>query len=307
MAYAERFSQTHKLNFQDAARMAVGVYDSKLRHTVTEMPMSGEQSAPVLYYDKVKATRREGRGATITDNPANRRRRWLKYQPSLTSGELIDSNDKFQGMTDFQSSIMRAHFGAIKREIDVDVILPGLLGTAYEGDLGGTALELPASQLIGVTVQSGAGVAATGMNLAKIKASRKKFAANDFDLDMETPFLLLTAEQIDDLSDDPLLLSKEYREEAGPQFSRDGKLQKIWNHFIIEHQALPTKVIGANTVQRNVAFMKSTVALGVWQDVTAKTNVQATMYDELYMWVEANMDCRRLDEKGVIEIESLIG
>lgn len=306
MSYAERFSQTHKLNFTDAARMAVGVYDSKLRHTVTEMPQTGEQSAPVLYYDQVTATEREGRGATIADNPAPRRRRWLKFRPSMTSGELIDSADKFQGMTDFQSSIMKAHFGAVKRKIDKDRILEGILGTAYEGDLGGTAIELPAGQLVGVTVQSGAGVAAVGMNLAKIKASRKKFAAANFDLDMESPFLLLTAEQIDDLSDDPILLSKEYREEAGPQFSRDGKLQKIWNHFIIEHQALPTKLVGADTVQRNVAYMKSAVALGVWQDVTAKTNTQPQMYDELYMWVEANMDCRRLDETGVVEIESLI-
>lgn len=307
MSYAERFSQTHKMNFQDAARMALSVNESRLRHTVTEYPQTGEQSAVVLYYDKVEATEREGRGAMIADNPAQRRRRWLKYRPSMTSGELIDSADKFQGMTDFQSSLMKAHTGAIKRKIDKDRILEGLLGTAYEGELGGTAIELPAGQLIGVTVQSGSGSSAVGMNLAKIKASRKLFAANDWDLDMETPFLLLTAEQIDDLSDDPLLLSKEYREEAGPQFSRDGKLTKIWNHFIIEHQALTTKVVGSDTVQRNVAYMKSAIGLGVWQDVAFKTNTQPQMYDELYMWAEANMDCRRLDEKGVVEIESKIG
>lgn len=307
MSYAERFTQTHKMNFQDAARMALAVNESRLRHTVTEYPQTGEQSAVVQYYDKVEATEREGRGATIADNPANRRRRWVKFRPSITSGELIDSADKFQGMTNFQSPLMTAHTGAIKRKIDKDRILEGILGTAYEGELGGTAIELPAGQLIGVTVQSGSGTSAVGMNLAKIKASRKKFAANDWDLDMETPFLLLTAEQIDDLSDDPLLLSKEYREEAGPQFSRDGKLTKIWNHFIMEHQALPTKIVGGNTVQRNVAYMKSSIALGVWQDVVFKTNTQPQMYDELYMWGEANMDCRRLDEKGVVEIESLIG
>lgn len=307
MSYAERFSQTHKLNFQDAARMALAVNESRLRHTVTEMPQSGEQSAVVLYYDKVEATEREGRGATIADNPAQRRRRWLKYRPSMTSGELIDSNDKFQGMTDFQSALMKAHTGAIKRKIDRDRILEGILGDGFEGELGGTAIALPSTQLIGVTVKSGSGTSAVGMNLAKIKASRKLFAANDWDLDMETPFLLLTAEQIDDLSDEIQLTSSDYRQEAGPQFSRDGKLSMVWNHFIIEHQALPTKVVGSDTVQRNVAYMKSAIGLGVWKDVTFDTAIQPQMYNELYMWAEANMDCRRLDEKGVNEIESKIG
>ena len=304
MAYAERFTQTHKITFQDQARMAAGVYDSKLRHTVTESTQTGEQSAPVLYYDKVEASDREGRGVTIADNPAGRRRRWLKYRPSFSSGELIDSADKFQGMSNFESALMKAHFGAVKRKIDKDRIIEGLFGDAYEGELGGTVIAFPNSQVVGVTVQDGAGSGNVGMNLAKIRASRKKFALADFDLDMEQPFLLLSAEQIDDLSNEPLLLSTDYREEAGPQFSRDGKLTKIWQHWIIEHQALPTKTSG--TIQRNVAYLKRCVALGVWQDVMAHTNLQPQMYDELYMWVDANMDCRRLDEKGVVEIESLL-
>ena len=158
----------------------------------------------------------------------------------------------------------------------------------------------------GVTVQDGAGSGNVGMNLAKIRASRKKFALNNFDLDMEEPFLLLTAEQIDDLSDEVKLTSTDYRQDAGPQFSRDGKLAKIWNHWILEHQALQTKLVGAAPVQRNVAYLKSCVTLGVWQDVQGHNNTQPQLYDELYMWIDANMDCRRSDEKGVVEIESLL-
>lgn len=304
MSYAERFTQTQKTNFMDQARLAVQSMGSKLRATVTEYPMTGEQSAPVLYYDKVEATEREGRGNTITDNPANRRRRWLKYRPTFSSGELIDSADKFRGMENFQSPLMQAHTNAVKRKMERDRIIEGLLGDAFEGELGATTIALPGSQVIGVTVQAGAGVAAVGMNLAKIKASRKKFAAADWDLDAEQPWLLLTAEQIDDLSDEVNLTSSDYRAEAGPQFSRDGKLSMVWNHMILEYQALTTKLVGGDTVQRNIAYMKSATALGVWQDVQFKTNTQPQMYDELYMWAEANMDFRRLDEKGVIEIES---
>ncbi|GAB1361821.1 hypothetical protein MASR1M32_10570 [Rhodobacter sp.] len=101
MSYAERFTQTHKTNFQDAARLATDYNDSKLRHTVSEQACEGERSSPVTYYDSGKAQRREGRLPRIRDNPANRRRRWLKYQPTFDSGEGIDSNDKFRGHGEF--------------------------------------------------------------------------------------------------------------------------------------------------------------------------------------------------------------
>jgi len=307
MAYAERFDQTRKTTFQDQSRLAVQNMANVLRATVTEYPeMLAEQDSPVTYYDPVVAQRRSGRGAAIGDNPANRRRRWLKYQDPIYSGELIDTADKFRGMENFQSPLMQTHTAAVRRGIDA-IILEGIFGDAYEGKLGGTVIPGSAIGNVGVTVQSGVGSSAVGMNLRKIQTSRKMFAANNFDLSLEQPYLLLTAQQIDDLSGEIQLLSKDYVEEAGPQFSRDGKLSKVWQHWIVEIQNLPSKTntTGGGTVsQRNVAFMKSAVALGVWQDVKFDTAVQPQLFNELYMWVDAYMDCRRLDEKGVIEIES---
>lgn len=307
MSYAERFTQTHKINFQDAFRLAADYNQSRLRATVSEQPCEGEQSSPVTYYDSGKAQRREGRAARIRDNPANRRRRWLKYQPTFDSGEFIDSNDKFQGMTNFQSPLMTHHTGNIRRFIDQDVILAGIFGEAYEGALGSTVVNLPASQVIGNTVQAGAGSGPVGANLEKIKASRKRLAAAKHDLEMDAPYLLLTAEQIDDLSNEIELKSADYRQEAGPQFSRDGKLSKVWNHWIIEYQDLPTKVVGGRLIQRCPAYLKSCVMLGVWMDVQASAYPIPEADNELYMIAKANMDCRRLDETGVIEIECDLG
>ncbi len=304
MSYAERFDQTHKINYQDAWRLAADYNDSKLRHTVSEQTCEGEQSAPVTYYDSGKAKRREGRAPGNIDTPANRRRRWLKYQPTFDSGEYIDTNDKFQGMTNFQSPLMNHHFGNVRRFIDQDVIIEGLFGDAYEGALGGTVIPFPGSQLIGLTVQSGVGTGAVGMNLEKIKASRKKFAGAKHDLDQQSPFLLVTAEQIDDLSNEIELTSADYRAEAGPAFSRDGKLAKVWNHFLLEYQDLPTKIVSGRVVQRNPAYLKSAMMLGIWQDVLSNAWPDPGKYNELFMNVWANMDCRRLDETGVVEIES---
>ncbi|GAB1361822.1 hypothetical protein MASR1M32_10580 [Rhodobacter sp.] len=207
-------------------------------------------------------------------------------------------------MVNFQSPLMNHHFGNTRRFIDQDVIISGVFGDAFEGDLGGTTIAFPDSQVIGVAVQSGVGTGAVGMNLEKIKASRKKFGLAKKDFDQETPFLLVTAEQIDDLSNEIELTSTDYRQEAGPAFSRDGKLAKVWNHFLLEYQDLPTKVVSGRVVQRNPAYFKSDVMLGVWMDVTSNAYPIPEWDNELYMIVKANMDCRRLDELGVHEIES---
>ncbi len=309
MSFAERFDQTRKMTFRDQARLAADHNESKLRPTVSEQACTGEQDATALYYDSTKATRREGRVPLNRDNPANRRRRWLLYQPSFDQGEYIDSEDKFRGMEDFQSPLMMNQYGAVRRFIDEDVILDGLFGLAYEGKRGETPIALPATQLIPSTVQTGGGTIATGLNLEKIKASRKKFAAAKHDLDQEDIYLILTAEQIDDLSNEIELKSQDYQMEAGPAFSRTGKLTKVWNHVFIEYQNLTSKtkdVGGQKLLQRVPAYLKSCVRLGVWNEVSSDTIADTSRRGELYMWTEANMDCRRLDDSGVVEIECLI-
>lgn len=305
MSYAERFSQTHRLNYNDAWRLASDHNQSILRACVTEQPCEGEMHAPVTYYDSGKAKRREGRGARITDTPANRRRRWLKYQPTFDSGEFIDTQDKFQGMVNFQSPLLNHHMANVKRFIDQDVIIAGFYGDAYEGDLGQTAIPFPTgTNQIAVNVQAGVGVSPVGMNLAKIKRSRKILAARKFDLDTEMVFLFLTSEQIDDLATEIELLSSDYRAEAGPAFSRDGKLTKVWNHYIVEYQDLPVITVATRPTQRNPVWVKSCMQLGVWMDVTSNAYPIPEADNELFMIAKANMDCRRIDESGCLDILS---
>lgn len=307
MSYAERFSQTHKLNFIDAARLAADHNTSFLRPLVSEQPCEGEQSAPVLYYDSGKAQRREGRAPANRDTPANRRRRWLMYQPTFDSGEYIDTNDKFQGMVNFQSPLMMHHTSNVQRFIDEETILAGFYGDAFEGKVGGTTIPFPAGNVIGITVQKGAGVSQVGMNLEKIKRSRRILAARKFDLMREEAYLIVTATQIDNLSNELELTSRDYREEANPTIDQaSGKIAKVWNLTLVEFQNLPTKLVGGNLTQRNPVWLKSCMMLGVWKDVAADAWEDTAKFKELYMNVCANMDARRLDEQGCLEIESLI-
>jgi len=311
MSYVEHFQQTKKTEYKDASRLAFDHNTSILRPAVTEITCSGEKSRVVLTYESGKAQEVEGRAPKILDTPANRVARMLKYRPPIVSGEIVDHEDVFRGMSDFQSPTMQHHAANIARGID-GRILEGMFGDAYEGEVGGTVIPLPTGNVIPATKQSGAGTSATGMNLEKIKENRKRKALRKIDLGREMLFMAVTAEQIDDLSNEIELTSADYRAEAGPQFSRDGKLSMVWNTYLIEYQDLPTKLVdygaGEQLVQRVPSWIKSTIYLGVWSDAKSDARpLPERVEAPLLMEFTARMDCRRIDEKGFDEIECLIG
>ncbi len=311
MSFAERFNQSYRQTYQDQAQLAVDHQSSVLRPLVSEQPCEGTQSAPALFYDSKKAKRRGGtRAPSNRDNPTNRRRRWLKYQPPFDDGEFIDSEDVFKGMQDFMSPTHMAIAGAMKRFVDEDVILEGMFGDAYEGEMGSTVKPFLAGQVIPATDQEGNGTAATGLNLKKLRNNRKLYASHKYDLQAEPIIIAVTAEQIDDLGDELKLTSADYKAEAAPAFNAEGKLAMVWNHLFVEFQNLTSKTkdygSGLVTVQRVPTWRKSCVRLGVWQDITPRDTLDSSKYNTPYVWSEASMDCRRMEDTGVSEIECLI-
>jgi hypothetical protein len=310
MDFAERINQSYRQTYRDQAMLAADHHQPVLRPYVSEQTCEGTQAALALFYDPKKAQRRQGRVPNNRDNPTKRRRRWMKYMGLFDDGEYIDNEDIFKGMQDFQSPTMQSIAGAMKRYVDEDVILDGLFGDAYEGELGGTVKPFLDSQIIRADVQEGAGTAATGLNLQKLRQNRKLYASHKFDLQAEPIIIAITAEQVDDLSDEIKLTSTDYRNEAGPQFTREGKLSMVWNHMFVEYQNLTSKqgdYGGAVTLQRVPTWRKSSVRLGVWKEITPRDTVDSSKYDAPYFWSEASMDARRLEDTGVSEIECLIG
>ena len=311
MDFAERITQSYRQTYRDQAMLAADHHQPVLRPYVSEQTCEGTQFAPALFYDSKKAQRRQGRVPNNRDNPTKRRRRWLKYTGLFDDGEYIDSEDIFKGMQDFQSPTMMAIAGAMKRFVDEDVILDGIFADAYEGEMGAAVKPFLQSQILPATIQDGAGNDATGLNLKKLRENRKLYASHKFDLDAEPIICPITAEQVDDLGDELKLTNKDYWDEAAPQFNARGKLSMVWNHMFVEYQNLTTKQVdygsGLVTVQRVPTWRKSSVRLGVWKEITPRDTVDSSKYDAPYFWSEASMDCRRLEDTGVSEIECLIG
>ena len=313
MSFTERFNEAYRLKYSDQAQMAIDHHQGYLRPFVTEQTCEGTQAQMFIEFDSKKAQRREGRAPTNRDDPTNRRARWLKYPGIWDTSEYIDSEDTLKATQDFQSTLMTAQAEAMQRSIDEDIILAGIFGDAYEGELGTGAITLPATQLIAGTVQEGAGTAGVGLNLRKLRSNRLLFAGHKIDLQANPIVCPVTAEQIDDLGDEIKLTNADYRADAAPMFNREGKLTMVWNHVFVEYQNLQTKQKdfadgnGIVTVQRVPTWIKSAVRLGVWMEVRPRQTFDSSKYDTPFIWNEMSMDCRRGNEKGVSEIECVIG
>lgn len=300
-------SETLIQQFQDNAELAVQQGTSKLRPWVDEFPAEGEKMAMKLYYGKQDVEEETVRAPLNSDDPAQRVRRWVTYSNPRKKGEFIDSKDVMQGLSNFQSPVYETKVSACNRYID-KVIVDAIFGTAQTGADGLTAVALPAQNTISSTWDGEGGTTQPlGLNLAKLKESRRFYAARDWDLDQYSICCAVSAQQIDDLGDEVKLTSQDYQADAGVMFSRDGKLMKIWNHVFVEYQHLPTKTVAVDslnrTVQRIPTWMKKCVGLAMWEDVNFDMWNDSSRGNTPYMNARVTCNAARLDEDGVGEIE----
>ena len=105
------------------------------------------------------------------DTPHSRRRVSLA---DYEFADLIDQQDKVRLLIDPTSSYAKAAAYAMGRAMD-DVIIAAALGSANTGVSGGTAVALPAGNIVA------ANLGGTGMNIAKLASAKNILDTGDVD------------------------------------------------------------------------------------------------------------------------------
>lgn len=191
---------------------------------------------------------------------------WLPKKPELYYADIVDNADQLQTGIDLQGTYTTSGAGTIQRAHD-QRILEGFFADVISGKEGTVVTPLPASQV--VAVDTGAG-AATGMNVAKLRAANKKLAQSHADL-TEQRFMVLTAEQSDDLLSEIPATSADFKQAFGGEV-QDGFLTRLlgWNFIHVE---LANSMLGpvaeltldGNGYRKNPFWVKSGVRANFWQ------------------------------------------
>ena len=173
---------------------------SLLRDAVRNESITGKDA----YFDqigKVTAQIKVSRHSDTPqiDTPHSRRRCSLA---DYEFADLIDQQDKVRLLIDPTSSYAKAAAYAMGRAMD-DVIIAAALGSANTGVSGGTAVALPAGNIVA------ANTGGTGMNIAKLASAKQILDAGDVDPSIKR-HIVVSPTEIADLLNSTTVTSSDF-------------------------------------------------------------------------------------------------
>lgn len=292
------FVQSYSTNVQ----LLLQAKGGKLADCVMIGTHVGEMASPVEQVGAVKAQKRTTRHADtpLISTPGDRR--WVE-PTDWEWADLIDQQDRLRLLIDPQSAYTLNGVMALRRAQD-DCVLGAFYSTAKTGVKGATSTIFPTStNVIGPTVGS---TANTGLNVAKLRAARKKFQAYHVDFDTEDLYVLLTAEEHDDLLAETQIVNMDYNDRP---ILRDGKIDRFLG-FTMKHLEFraaefydSADLMGSGTVNYVPAWVKSGVHLGIWNDVVTRVSERPDKSYATQVYVKGTYGATRIEEKKVLRID----
>lgn len=289
--YVEEFSTNLMIALQQR--------DSKLRGRVMEGSHVGQQASPVEYINNVAMRAPSGRFSPLDRQDVDFSRRWvIPVDKELT--QLIDNFDKLRVLQDPTSRYSEVAAAAVNREYD-DRIIAAAFGTAMIGTGVSTALtsETWASfSSAWVVANTFGSTASSGLTAAKMKEAKRVMRKAQVDVDNEPLTWITNSQGESDLLNEVQVVSTDF---AGDRPTLvEGKVTRFLGFDIIYSERLAS----AANVRSNIAFVKSGLYLGIWQDVrnniTQRTDLSSQPYQ---LYTAMTCGATRLEPGRVLEID----
>ena len=197
----------------------------------------------------------------------------------------IDTEDKLKMLVDMQSKYMMAAKAAANRKRD-QILLNALIGTAYTGKDGTTAVTLPSTQKIDAS-------GTTAMTLDKLASIVKTF--KDRDVMDQTIYIAWSPEAESQLLADTKVTSMDYNTQ---RVLMQGKLEEFYGcKFIL------TNLLGKSSTTRTcIAWTADAVELAVSQevrsDISQRKNIVGLPWRS---YMDFSIGATRLEEEKVIQ------
>jgi hypothetical protein len=186
----------------------------------------------------------------------------------MVVADLVDKEDQLRAKIQLTSGYMMSAVAALNRAKDA-AALRAIFGNMITGKDGTTTVPFPSANVVAASVGAGA---ATRMNVAKLRAARKLLAQNQVDMD-EEKFMVLTAEQIDDLMNEVPVTSADFSRNAG-KVNDEGRLNSFMGFTFIEMELGNTHLgsaaaltVDGSGYRKNPFWVKSGLVGGEWESL----------------------------------------
>jgi hypothetical protein len=262
---------------------------SKLRDSVSVGSYTGKAAKAVEQIGSVTAQPRTSRHSDTPLISTPHDARWV-FPTDYEWADLIDDQDKLRMLIDPTSPYAINGAYALGRAMD-NLIISAALGSAKTGENGTTTTAFDTSNQQ-VTV----GGTPTGLTVAKLRSAKKILLANEVDVEMDPLYIAVTAKQLDDLLGTTEVTSSDYNTVKALV---QGQVDTFMGFKFIH-----TELLGVNgsSHRRVVAWAKSGLHLGMWNDINSKIDQRADKSYATQVYVKGTFGATRTEEKKVVEI-----
>jgi len=219
------------------------------------------------------------------DTPHSRRRVSLA---DYEFADLIDQQDKVRLLIDPTSSYAKAAAYAMGRAMD-DVIIAAALGSANTGVSGGTAVELPAGNIVA------AALGGTGMNIEKLASAKNILDSGDVDPSIKR-HIIVSPTEIQDLLNNTTVTSSDFNTVKALV---QGEIDSFMGFkFHVSNRLVDN---GASNTQC-IAFAEDGILLGVGKDVTARIDERSDKSYATQVYYCQTIGATRMEEAKVVSV-----
>ena len=269
---------------------------SMLRSYCDEGFHVGKMASPINQIAPIQAKSPAGRFAPKQRTDSTFVRRWV-FPIEKEIDQLIDSFDELQTIVDPKSGYTVNAAYAVGRAWD-DEILSATTRTAYLGvDAGGLTSETFSTTNFQIAVNFNAGTN-TGLTVDKLIETKRILRHYHNDLDMEQVVIAIGSQQEADLLRQVQVVSTEFNDRP---VLVDGKVKRFLGVDIVCLERVPQSTVGS--VRGCVAWVKSGVYLGIWQDMINRISIANWLSSEPWdLYTKAMFGATRTQPGKVIQV-----
>ena len=260
---------------------------SRLRDCVTVGSYTGKAAKAVEQIGEVTAQVRSSRHADTPLISTPHDARWV-HPTDYEWADMIDDQDKLRMLIDPTSPYAVNGAYALGRAID-SLIITAALGTAMTGENGSTSTVFD-------TANQQIAVGGTGLTIAKLRTAKKKLMANEVDVMNDPLYIAVTAEQIEDLLATTEVTSSDYNTVKALV---QGDVDTFMGFKFVHTELLG---LDGSSDRRCIAWAKSGLHLGIWNDITTKISERADKSYATQVYVKGTFGATRVEEGKVVEV-----
>lgn len=294
---AEGQYQLAQIQYMDALELAAQQMDSVLAPLMEQGSHKGKSVSPVDRLESFEMDEVVGRYEPVGRGETEFERRWIAPR-SFDKRLVMDKKDLLDTLKDPTSTYVQAMQAARARKKD-SLCAAAFFGDAKIGIDGGTNVAWATEGANQIVLQTVGSTAASGFNFKKLREAIRILRANEIPAS-EQVYVAITANQIDKLYDEALVVSSEHNKEALNAVS-DGKVTRLLGAYFVLTERLETDGSGYTRVP---VWTKKGMHFGMWDDVYLDIAPDKTLKmhpNAIYM--AQSFNAARIDPKRVVEIK----